>query len=652
VLSVNFSFKWIRIQTFTGVLCWSLLVGSSSFAVDLSQENFYEAINSNPEASYILVADIDISTIDNGSPPGGVTVFDNFSGNFDGGGKTISGLTTPLFNNLEASSIVSNLTLETLGTLSGKGILANNSETGSVVENVTASGDVDGGNASSVGGLIGNSSSIIRNSNMSGSVESLGDSVGGLVGYSNALIENSSTTNITVTGQQYVGGLVGYTAPGGSIVDSHSELGEVNGGNSVGGLVGAALGPITNSFAKELEINETLSSGSDCSYSCFGGLVGIVGDGTADIANSYSRVNVYAPSGNYVGGLVGGISSGDIVISKTYSIGETTGQDYVGGLIGGTLYPSNFPNITDSHAQVTVGGRAYVGGFIGYFDDSNISNSYASSVVSSGDPVTSGAFSGSANGTNSSTLTRVSASGLTPVENDNDEAKRDALFGERSGAVEYTGPIEYYQGSIESTDLFASLGLNWSLNPAINNDLPYITDLECSYVECDSDSPPYYAIASNKRIILSKETNAAFSEVENFTGHNKEISKDCYFKIIDSSNSKVSNLSRTYISKNEMLTSLRFDQYLDLGEKLQYKIVSGTKKFLNLWIESENCDPIYLGYISTNKQVSTDDLIATLPAIEFSKLGRFIFSIYDSNEINSFNPDLNDLYTQIYIWVQ
>jgi hypothetical protein len=362
-------------------------------------------------------------------------------------------------------------------------------------------------------------------------------------------------------------------------------------------------------------------------------------------------VNVNAPSGNYVGGLVGGISSADIEISKTYSIGETTGQDYVGGLIGGTLYDSLSPIISDSHAQVNVVGRRYVGGFIGYFYDSYISNSYASSVVSGNEPDRSGAFAGSANSISGSFLTRVSASGSAPVEND-EEATRDALFGERSGLIQYTGPIEYYQGTIDSTDLFASLGLNWSLNPAINDALPYITSLECSYRECDSDSPPSNGIAYTNRIILSKEREVAISDAKNFIAYNHEISKDCCFSIIDSRTTNVSNLTSTYISENQIATGIPLDLYLNMGEKLQVKVETDPRVYLNLWMESDYCEPVYLGEVPANNLLSTEKQIVILPPFEFSKSGRYTLSLYKSKIDNTVKVDNMNLYTQIHILVQ
>ena len=178
-------------------------------------------INNNLDGKYMLMGDIDLSSIANWTAIG--TNSAAFTGEFNGNGYTISNLK---IDNANASyqglfgvtnqATISNVNLkdvniksngDSIGGLVG---IANDS----TIENVTVSGNVEGKNY--VGLLVGASvketndyNPLISNAYVTGIVK--GNSyVGGLVGNGYGVIENSGA-DVDVTGlDKYIGGLVGY----------------------------------------------------------------------------------------------------------------------------------------------------------------------------------------------------------------------------------------------------------------------------------------------------------------------------------------------------------------------------------------------------------------------------------------------------------
>jgi hypothetical protein len=138
--------------------------------------------------------------------------------------------------------------------------------------------------------------------------------VGGLVGYAggNSSINNSYAAG-SVTGYMNVGGLAGQVEFGSSI-DSSYATGTVSGDYTVGGLAGTNSGQINNSYA--------IAS----AQSNKGAVGGLVGQNFDTINNSYATGRV---TGNTfwtsdIGGLVGMQSSG--TITNSYWDTETTGM--------------------------------------------------------------------------------------------------------------------------------------------------------------------------------------------------------------------------------------------------------------------------------------------------------------------------------------
>jgi hypothetical protein len=307
---------------------------------------FANAINSvadllavSGDANYVLMVDLDLSEETSGDPS---YIPNGFTGILDGGGKTISGLTKPLFDEIGGggiSSEISNLTLiadESTG-VSGRGILANATLIGTEIVNVHGVGDVDGGVRDYVGGLVGTlGTGKISESSFTGDVTGT-NTVGGLVGLAFGDITDSTFSG-SVTGERYVGGIAGGT--GAPTISNSSASGSVTGlaggeGN-IGGLVGGGSATITDSHA---DVNVTGATAirniegeiTVAGNESIGGLLGW-GDLSVTISNSYSTGSVTGDA--KVGGLVGTLAGG--YIEESYSTGDVFGRTNgsIGGLVG------------------------------------------------------------------------------------------------------------------------------------------------------------------------------------------------------------------------------------------------------------------------------------------------------------------------------
>ena len=277
-----------------------------------------------------------------------------FTGTFDGGGYTISGLAKPLFDGL--SGDVSNLNLASTAGVTGNGALANTQYSSSTIDNVSFVGDVTS-NDNNVGGLVGLSNGSISGSSATGNVT--GEVyVGGLVGQKNYGPITNSYAEGTVTGTYSVGGLVGEAL--GGINSSYAISGVVGGSERTGGLAGHAnYVPITNSYAE----------GAVTGSWDVGGLVGLL---FAGISNSYSGSTVTGVA--RVGGLAG--HANYVPITNSYAEGSIDGNFLVGGLVG-----LSYTEIINSHANGDVTGGSYVGEISGQQEYVPITNSYATGRV-------------------------------------------------------------------------------------------------------------------------------------------------------------------------------------------------------------------------------------------------------------------------------
>lgn len=215
-------------------------------------------------------------------------------------------------------------------------------------------------------GLVSDSA-VIKNINLVG-VDITGFYfVGGLVGHNNGGTITGCFAGGDVEGVHIVGGLVGYNNKKSGTIKSCYVEGNVYGKNNIGGLVGINEdGTVENCYVTG---NVTHTGGPGY----FGGLVGINAGGT--INKCYAKGDVDGTE--FVGGLVG---SNWGSIENSYATGTVTGTHYVGGLAGDNGWENNSPfitgSITNSYATGLVSGNSNVGGLVGIHGKGTITNSF------------------------------------------------------------------------------------------------------------------------------------------------------------------------------------------------------------------------------------------------------------------------------------
>jgi hypothetical protein len=166
-------------------------------------------------------------------------------------------------------------------------------------------------------GLFGYPGGTIRNLNVA-DVDITGrDDVGGLVGDAIGVVSNCSVSG-RVTGRFYVGGVLGYGH--GTTTDQCVNRSNVTGSSRVGGVVGGGgLNPVTGCR------NEGSVSGST-EY-----LGGVMGAARSDILDSSNSGAVFGPTVSGCGGIVG---TTEHRVRNCRNSGDVSGGVNVGGILG------------------------------------------------------------------------------------------------------------------------------------------------------------------------------------------------------------------------------------------------------------------------------------------------------------------------------
>jgi len=193
-------------------------------------------------------------------------------------------------------------------------------------------------------------------------INRLGEEYVGLFGIvdEGGQVEDIRLVNATVTGYRFVGGLAGASV--GAVHDSYSSS-SVTGYEEVGRLIGFNGGNVSNSY----------SGGNVTGLGRFVG--GLMGENEGTVSNSYSGGNVTGETGaGWVGGLTG-FNGG--TVTNSYSSDNVTGWRHVGGLVGFNDYGGT---VSDCYSTGSVTGIVDVGGLVGY-NDGTLSNCYSSGNV-------------------------------------------------------------------------------------------------------------------------------------------------------------------------------------------------------------------------------------------------------------------------------
>ena len=240
----------------------------------------------NPGGTYRLLCDIYVDSWE--------TV--DFSGSLDGGGYTLSGLTTALFNQLTGT--VKNLTLDVNIDTSGwpsklyGGVACDLKDNGTVI-NVTVKGAIKYTGTADVGGIIG-------------CVHGQNTTVTGCVNYASILVQD-------------------------------------NDGWSVGGIVGA-MQICPSPFSNNVNYGDVSNPTSNA-----GGIAGwINADGIFSNCENYAeKVN-----GKHAGGIIGHINSGTLTVDGCTTRSVVDGE-YIGkyaGYVGGNVRYQDLPAVTVRNA--------------------------------------------------------------------------------------------------------------------------------------------------------------------------------------------------------------------------------------------------------------------------------------------------------------
>jgi hypothetical protein len=181
----------------------------------------------------------------------------------------------------------------------------------------------------------------------------------GLFGFSEGIYIKNLSVNGSITGNDYVGAIVGEN-------DNNSQINNqvnatVSGRDYVGGIVGISYATSINKSTSSGTINSTGN------YS--GGLVG--GLYISGIINNSSSNMVTSSSGNYIGGIIG--TTEQSTVSNSFFSGSVAGNYYVGGITGFVNY---LGIVNTCYSIGTVSGTTNVGGVVG-------KREYAAKVLSS-----------------------------------------------------------------------------------------------------------------------------------------------------------------------------------------------------------------------------------------------------------------------------
>ena len=247
--------------------------GSYTVNNEKGLKNLAKLVNEEGKTDIDITLTGDISLTGEWTPIG--TDYNNaYTGTFDGGNHTISGLTVKgsdeyagLFGYIGSGGTVKNVKLEKVQITSDYqyayvgGVAGNNN---GVIENCSVSGSVSGNSTyNSVGGVVGYQwGGSITGCSSSATVNGTG-SVGGVVGQTNygaTLTACYSTENVTLesnnSDNNYAGGVVGRNTSG-TLTACYHASGNVSGTSNVGGVVGYNIsGTLTACYWSGLPDND------------------------------------------------------------------------------------------------------------------------------------------------------------------------------------------------------------------------------------------------------------------------------------------------------------------------------------------------------------------------------------------------------------
>jgi len=353
---------------------FAVLLSLSATAVEIDSADDIIALMHRQEgfddlsATYTLTCDIDLSTYGGelSQKPIAPTSAAPFSGTFDGGGHTISGIDiaggqySGLFGIF--SGTVKNLTVKgtvSSGNANDAGGIAGLAYNGASIIDCTNECTVSGKN--SIGGIVGrlkSGSFTVSGCINKGAVSGVRE-VGGIAGYADPsgtllLSECKNLGNVTLTGAERAGGILGATSTKGTVtVERCVNGGAVRGAKNIGGIVGLFQGLDTANTQPLYTLKECLNTAAITSTATsgaanVGGIAGLVkkAGGVSDCLNTGKVTStVYC-----IGGVIGATDTyaGIAYCLSRCSVSCPADSDLIGVFGGNLSYRPDFANFYTS----------------------------------------------------------------------------------------------------------------------------------------------------------------------------------------------------------------------------------------------------------------------------------------------------------------
>ncbi|MEW6061284.1 MAG: GLUG motif-containing protein [Bacteroidota bacterium] len=110
--------------------------------------------------------------------------------------------------------------------------------------------------------------------------------------------------------------------------------------------------------------------------------IGMFGEGTTATIKNLGLVNVNITGNSYVGGLIGALGSSSATITNCYVTGIVAGDSLVGGVVG-NLLGTSATGVTNCYSTAAVTGSGWrIGGFVGWIQNSVVNSCYSTGTVS------------------------------------------------------------------------------------------------------------------------------------------------------------------------------------------------------------------------------------------------------------------------------
>lgn len=340
----------------------------------------------NLDKHFLLMESIDLKgkESDQWTPIGSKTSDSfKFTGSFDGGRNTISGLYINtnnsgyygLFGYVGKNATISNLTVEGSITCTVTSDIVDNTYVGGIVafndssrlEKCTNNATVTG-TSNCVGGVVGsNKSGTIDTCKNYGAVtdngtetkDNGGNYVGGVVGKSEGGFVQNCENHNTVTGVSSVGGVVGGSSNSCEISGCKNFSKVTGTSNGVGGVVGYNKSSKVDNCTNE-DVAEVVGKGNNYT----GGVVGNNESGT--VKNSYNNGTVTGSTGaSSVGGIVGQNNKADAKVENCENNGTVNGDGKTVGGVAGINSSGTITGCTNNKNAAVIGNSDVVGGVAG-----------------------------------------------------------------------------------------------------------------------------------------------------------------------------------------------------------------------------------------------------------------------------------------------